>query len=319
VDSRLVQHSHIIQLEHVGIVGLGEVTAHPFYNISREKILQSFSHVKGRIEDYSYDTPDRFWDFLSPLLADNLFLLSGIDIASNDLYGKIKNISVCALHNLDQTTPALSSYTIGIDEISVMKDKLKATPWPVYKIKLGTQHDVEIIQALRKTTNAPFRIDANCAWDLRQLSSYTSIFRDLNVEFIEQAIHPNNIDAIIKARAHTSLPLIADESFKTIKDLPFCIENFDGINIKLVKCGGLTPAIKIAKAAKKAGLKLMIGCMTESSISISAASQLTGIADYIDLDGALLLKDDIAIGTTVVDGKITRSDGPGIGCELTTV
>lgn len=316
VDSRVIQHSHIITLEHEGFTGIGEVTAHPFYNITRAGILSSFDHVKNSIEQYDYDHPDNFWELLSPLLSHNLFLLSGIDVASHDLYGKIKSKSVYELYQLPEAVNGITSYTIGIDETSVMVDKLLATPWPLYKIKLGTERDVEIIKALRKITNTPFRIDANCGWDLDQLTSYTTLFKKLNIDLIEQAFHPTEKEKIKAAKAESKLPLIADESFKTMDDLAFCAKYYDGINIKLVKCGGLTPAIKIAARAKVLGLKIMIGCMTESSIGISAASQLAGIADYLDLDGALLLKKDIAEGTKINNGKVIRSGLAGIGCSL---
>jgi len=316
VDSRTVQHSHIIRIEADGIVGLGEVTAHPFYSISREKILADFEHIQKKFLGQTFTEPDELWHAFANELKDNTFLLSGIDVALNDLYGKMQSKPLHVLWGGSFSELPVSSYTIGIDTPKIMLQKMRETPWSNYKIKLGTAEDIAIIKLLRKETDVPFRIDANCAWDEKTLLQMNDDLADMNIEFIEQPIHPNLKEDIIKSSGKSKWPLVADESFKTLADLEFCAAHFDVINIKLVKCGGLTPARKIIQLAKEKGLKIMIGCMTESSISISAVSQLLPWVDYADLDGALLISNDVAEGTVVTADKTEISESAGIGARL---
>lgn len=319
VDSRTVQHSHIIKIEDKGFVGIGEVTAHPFYKMSRKRIVEDFQRIKYKYEGSRYDGPESFWNTLRKDLSENTFLLSGLDVASNDLNGKINGLSLHELwgapylNGSSQKVLPVSSYTIGIDKPEIMLAKMKAMPWSNYKIKLGTAEDLPILTLLRSATNVPFRIDANCAWDSNTLLSMNEQLSDMNIEFIEQPIHPDKKNEIRRSKGQSNWDLVADESFKTEADLDFCAENFEIINIKLVKCGGLTPARRVIKSARKKGLKIMIGCMTESSISISAASQLLPWVDYADLDGALLLKNDIAKGTVIKSERSILSNKPGIG------
>jgi len=313
VDSRTVQQSHIITLQFEGLIGYGEVTSHPFYNTSREKILTDFGRIKSKFEGIKFEDPVVFWESLKPELKDNSFLLSGLDIAANDLYGKMNQKLLADLWKWNTDCLPVSSYTIGIDEQEVMLRKMQAMPWSSYKIKLGTKDDVGILKMLRQYTKVPFRIDANCAWDAEIIESMNGELEDLNIEFIEQAIHPANREEIKKAKAKSVFPIIADESFKDMHDLEFCAENYDGINIKLVKCGGLTPAKKIIQAAREKDLKIMVGCMTESSIAISAASQLVSKVDYVDLDGALLIENDTGEGTVIRSDKTLLGRSYGIG------
>ncbi len=316
IDSRTVQHSHVVQIEQDGLIGIGEATAHPFYKISREKILEEGKQIEKFLTDKELTSPEEFWNQLSPLLPDNRFLLSGIDVALNDLYAKQRGMPLHKLWELEIDKLPLTSYTIGIDTLDVMKDKLKEVPWPVYKIKLGTENDLEVIQALRALTDVPFRVDANCAWSNDQLATLSRKFKDLGIEYIEQALHPDKKEEIKESMSHSVLPLFADESFKTEDDVAFCCEHFTGINIKLVKCGGLTPAKRIAEKAISLGAEIMIGCMTESSIGISAAAQLLPYTKYADLDGALLIENDIADGLQIEFGKMSYGKGNGIGCRI---
>jgi len=293
IDSRVEQHSHIIQIEQDGIIGIGEATAHPFYKISRDKILQEGKEIEKFLNGQELSTPETMWNTLSPMLADNRFLLSGIDVAINDLYAKQRGKTIHEIWGLERKALPLTSYTIGLDSIEVMANKLKEVPWPVYKIKLGTADDLGVIQSLRKLTDVPFRVDANCAWNNTELKRFSEAFKDMGVEYIEQALHPDMKGEIQESLQYSVLPLFADESFKTEEDIDFCCAHYTGINIKLVKCGGLTPAKKIAETAISMGAEIMIGCMTESSIGISAAAQLLPYAKYADLDGALLITNDV--------------------------
>lgn len=316
-EARNVQETLIVTLEDQGFVGYGEATSSSYYGETRIGMAAILEGLKQVVEAYSFDTPELFWNYMHPFLRKFPFVLSALDSAAHDLYGKKKNLPLYKLWGLKIDKLPISTYTIGIDSIENMVDKLKAKPWPIYKIKLGTKQDIEIVKALRKHTDAPFRIDANCAWTPVETVDTSFVLKDLGVEFIEQPLpREMGLRGHKKVLKHGALPIIADESFRGAEDLADCVRRFHGINIKLVKCGGLTPALKIIKQARQLGLKIMIGCMTESSIGISAAAQLLPLVDYADLDGAILLKKDIAKGVTLENGVVSYSGGAGIGAEL---
>jgi len=194
---------------------------------------------------------------------------------------------------------------------------MKEKPWPIYKIKLGTEEDVSIVRELRKHTKAIFRIDANCAWSAKETITNAPLLKDLGVEFLEQPLKANDWEGMELVMHKSVLPVIADESCILEGDVEKCGLHFSGINIKLTKCGGLTPALRMIKKAKEMGLKVMVGCMTESTVGISAIAQLLPQLDYVDMDGAMLLKEDIAKGVAISsDGKIIFSTLGGSGISL---
>jgi L-alanine-DL-glutamate epimerase-like enolase superfamily enzyme len=197
-----------------------------------------------------------------------------------------------------------------------MKDKLSQFPWPLYKVKLGTKNDINIIKELRKITTSKFRIDANASWGIEETIDNSKKLKEMGVEFIEQPLPAQAWDDMEEVFKGSVLPLIADESCRTEDDVPKCVNRFHGINVKLVKAGGITPARKMLLEAKKLGLKTMVGCMTESSVGIAAVGQLLPYLDYVDMDGALLLKNDIANAHQILDGVITLSNNPGTGVEM---
>jgi len=193
---------------------------------------------------------------------------------------------------------------------------MKETPWPIYKIKLGTKDDLFIVKELRLHSDAIFRIDANGAWGVDETLHNAIELKKLGVEFLEQPLAADNLEGNRFVFAHSVLPIIADESCQIERDVENCDQMFHGINIKLVKCGGLTPARRMLKKAKALGMKTMVGCMTESSIGISAIAHLLPELDYVDMDGAMLLKKDIASGVTLKDGRICYASGNGTGAKL---
>ena len=203
---------------------------------------------------------------------------------------------------------------VHIPEVDMMIAKLEEVPgWPIYKIKLGTERDLEIIQALREHTEAVFRVDANCGWDPSEAAALSGEMARQGVEFIEQPLPPEAREAQAQLFRDSALPIIADENCVGEADVPLCVDHFHGINIKLCKCGGLTPARRMIAAARDHGLKVMVGCMTESSVGISAAAQLTPLIDYADLDGAVLLAQDAADGVQLHKGQLTFPNEPGLG------
>ena len=210
----------------------------------------------------------------------------------------------------------MTSYTIAIDSLEMMQQKILEKPWPIYKIKLGTSDDIAIVTELRKHTNAIFRIDANCGWSVSESLQNAVVLKKLGVEFLEQPLAAEDWDGHSELFKKSVLPIIADESCITETDILKCYKHFHGVNVKLMKCGGITPAKRMIEQARQLGLKTMVGCMTESTIGISAIAHLLPILDYVDMDGALLLAKDIAEGVTIIEGKIIYSELDGTGSRL---
>jgi len=311
------QETFIVALSQDGKIGYGEATQNTYYGFSLENMQAKLDSLQAAIEAYNFTTPDDFWDnFLYHNLKDFRFLMAAIDEAANDLYGKLQNKPLWQIWNYTLDNIPQTTYTIGIDSIEVMKQKLLEKPWPAYKIKLGTPHDLEIIKALRATTNAVFRVDANTGWTAEQTINNSIVLKELGVDFIEQPLPYAEYEAMKYVKENSALPIIADESIRTEDDVKLCAQSFNGINVKLVKAGGITPARRMLTEAKNLGIKTMIGCMTESSVGISAAAQLLPLCDYADLDGAILLKKDIAKGVLVDNGNMILPKEPGTGVHL---
>ncbi len=312
-----VQPTFIVSLSQDGKTGYGEATQNRYYGVTPENLQAGLEALKPEIEKYPFTTPEDFYDkFLFPKLKNFRFLMAAIDEAANDLYGKLQDKPLWQIWNYKIDNLPLSTYTIAIDDIAVMREKLLEKPWPVYKIKLGTEHDIAIVKSLRELTDKPFRIDANTAWTAAQTIENAKILKDLGVEFIEQPLPYDQYEQMQEVKAASVLPVIADESVRTEADIKKCIDSFNGVNVKLVKAGGITPARRMLTEARQLGLKTMIGCMTESSIGISAAAQLLPLCDYADLDGAILLKQDIARGATLDNGKVMLPQTGGTGAVL---
>lgn len=312
------QPTFIVQLEQFGLKGYGEAPAIAYYNIPVEKMVEDLERKRPFIEKFSFTDPERYWHYLHHLFPFNSFLVCALDMAGWDLYGKLMKQPLYKLWELDAAKSCINDYTIGIDSIDIMINKLKAHPHPVYKIKLGTDKDVEIIQALRQHTTSVFRIDANAAWQADEALEKIKIFKDLNVELIEQPLAKDDWDGMKYLYEHSPLPLFADESCVTEHDVEKCHGYFHGINIKLTKCSGLTPARRMITKARTLNMQVMLGSMNESSIGTSAMAQLMPLADYADLDGPLLLAEDLGRGVTFDAGKpiYTNSYGTGVTTNM---
>tara|TARA_R110000868_G_scaffold21326_2_gene88609 strand:+ start:7393 stop:8403 length:1011 start_codon:yes stop_codon:yes gene_type:complete len=311
-----VQPSLIVELESEGFSGYGEATSNPYYNITVPMMIADLNKIRNTIEDCENPTPEEFWQMMHPYLKENMFALCALDMAYTDLYARKKGKKLYEYWNYTTENNPLTDYTIGIASIDKMVSKMKELPWPIYKIKLGTHEDIAIVKELRKHTNAIFRIDANCGWGIEETINNAVELKKLGVEFLEQPMKADNWDAHKEVFKYSVLPIIADESCIIEEDVAKCHNHFHGVNIKLVKCGGLTPGRRMIQEAKKLGLKTMVGCMTESSVGISAIAHLLPQLDYVDMDGALLLAEDIANGVTIKEGKINYSKLNGTGVTL---
>jgi len=311
-----VQPSLIVELQSDDFSGFGEATSNPYYHITVPMMIADLEKIRLIIESTENETPEEFWSKMHPYLNDDMFALCALDLAYNDLYARKKGKKLYELWNYKTDRNPLTDYTIGIDTIEKMVSKMKELPWPIYKIKLGTKEDIAIVKELRKHTDAIFRIDANCGWTVDETINNAVELKKLGVEFLEQPMKANDWKGHTEVFKHSVLPVIADESCIIEEDVAKCFNHFHGVNVKLVKCGGLTPGKRMIEEAKKLGLKTMVGCMTESTVGISAIAHLLPQLDYVDMDGALLLAEDIATGVTIKNGVINYSDLNGTGVTL---
>src|SRR5688572_30260882 len=312
------QPTLIVALEHLGWKGYGEAPAIAYYQIPVEKMIEDLERKKIFIEKFAFTEPERWWHYCHHLFPVNNFLVCALDMAGWDLYGKMKRKPLNALWKPQVPKSPICDYTLGIDSIEKMVEKLKEKPWPLYKIKLGTDDDVKIVQELRKHTNAVFRIDANAAWTAEEALQKINAFKDLNVEFVEQPLAKDDMEGMKWLFGRSPLPLIADESCVVESDVEKCYQHFHGINIKLTKCSGITPALRMIQKAGELDMKVMIGAMNESTLGSAAIAHLMPFADYIDADGPLLLEEDLATGLSYEnDGRIITSTEPGLGVQFT--
>ena len=315
-QSRAEQETLVVTLEEDGLFGLGESTTNPFYGITLENMQESLELFRPILLEGNWSSPTELWELGKEVFRANPFAQCALDQAAWDLYTKKQGKKLYEYLGLNPQRIPTTNFTIGIDTVEKMCAKLREVDWPIYKIKLGTDQDLEIVRELRKNTTAIFRVDANCAWTVDQAISYSEELAHLGVEFIEQPLKKDNLEGMREVFAHSKLPLIADESCISESDVEKCQGHFHGINIKLVKAGGITPALRMIQEAKALGMKTMVGCMTESSVGISAIAHIAPLLDYVDMDGAMLLSKDPARGVRIFPEKVLFPDGPGIGAEL---
>lgn len=307
----------IVELSENGHSGFGEASEHAYYGVSQELLLAGAENIRPYIERYEFGTPEDLWKKLSPHLRFQPFLQCAIDCAAHDLYGKIQGKPSHEIWGLSPDDLPKTSYTLSIAPIDVLLKKLEATNFDIYKIKLGTPDDMDVMRALRKHSDATFFIDANCAWTAEETIHNSLILKDLGIDFIEQPLRADDWGGMEKVRAESALPIIADEACRREEDVQKCAPYFQGVSIKLMKCGGLTPALRMARQAHSLGLRVMCGCMVESSVGISAIAQLLPLLDQVDMDGSLLLANDPADGVKILeDGTVVLPEEDGLGISF---
>jgi len=310
-----------VELSGGTYTGYGEAAPNIRYNENATKVL----HYLKEIPSNFFNDIQTEEQLLSKLDAYNQSHQSvksaraALEMAWLDWWGKSKQQPLWKLWNAPSQTGPATTYTIGLDEIEVMQQKVEAAgEYPMYKVKLGTHRDREIIEAIRKVTDKPIRVDANEGWTtLEEAIGMISFLAERNIELIEQPMPADMVDDLAELKKFSPLPLCADESFMSDESLAEIVQAFDIINIKLMKTGSLIKAKRIIKEAKKFNLKVMIGCMIESSIANTAGALLSLWADYADLDGHLLIKDDPAKGLLLTKGKrVTLCNKPGLGITI---
>jgi L-alanine-DL-glutamate epimerase-like enolase superfamily enzyme len=315
-QSRDVQDTIIVKLSDASFYGLGESTTNPFYGMTISNMSECLENIRPIVENQKWDTPSELWNLGKEIFKDNPFAQCALDMAAWDIYAKKQGKKLYDLLNLNPATIPTTNFTIGIDILDKMVAKMKEVDWPIYKIKLGTSDDLSIVRELRKHTNAIFRIDANCAWTADQAIEYSKELKKLGVEFMEQPLGKDDLEGMKTVFEHSELPVIADESCIVESEVKKCHGLFHGVNVKLVKAGGITPGLRMIHEAKKLGMKTMVGCMTESSVGITAIAHIAPLLDYVDMDGAMLLSADPAKGVIITPEKVTFPEGNGIGAEM---
>lgn len=296
--------------------GYGEAPAITYYNISVEQMIAELEQKRMAVEKFAFTDPERYWHYLHHLFPQNPFLVCALDMAGWDLFGKMRGVSLQKLFNGPTGTAPLTDYTIGIDSQERMLEKMLAKPWPIYKIKVGTVDDLPRLKAIRAHTQSTLRVDANAAWSLETALQLLPALEELGVELVEQPLAKEDWEGMSILYKRSPLPLIADESCVGLSDVPRCADLFHGINIKLTKCSGLTPARQMIEKAKDLKLKIMLGSMNESSVGTAALAHLLPFVDYADLDGPLLLDEDLATGIEFDNGRVIVSSNAGLGVDL---
>ncbi len=314
--SRGVQHISpgvIVQITHNEQTGYGEAAPDGYYGESPETVLACIAMFAGQLDDDPFAIED-IMHRLDHIIGLNPSAKAAVDMALYDLVGKMLGVPLYKLLGLNPARAAHTSFTLGIDTPANMAKKaLAARDYPILKVKVGTKNDIAIIEAIREVSSATIRVDANAGWTVKEAIKTINELAPYNIEFVEQPIPAHDLAGLRLIRENVPLPIIADESCVTVEDIPRIVGCVDGINIKLMKCGGVGQALKMIHVARAHNLRIMIGCMIESSLAITAAAHLTPLVDYADLDGNLLIDNDPYVGVTVVGGKLVLPDAPGLG------
>jgi L-Ala-D/L-Glu epimerase len=296
-----------------GHEGWGEAAPSSFYGETPEVMLGALQRYGGLLPDDPFDLEEteRRWE---ESLRRNPATRAALSSALHDLVGKRLGIPVWRLWGLDPGRAPRSTFTIGLDTPEKMSAKVKeAAEYPILKIKLGTERDEEILRTVRDATDREIRVDANCGWTLKQTVQMLPVLKEFGVTVLEQPLPPEQLDGLAEIRRRAEIPLVADESCETAADIPRLVGKVDGINIKLAKCGSLREAIRMIAIARAHGMIVMVGCMIESSIAITAAAHFTPLVDIVDLDGAALLSNDPFVGASITGGQVSLPSGPGLG------
>lgn len=313
-NSRTTTPVVLTEIEYDGMVGYGEASLPPYLGESQQTVSDFLSKVDLSKYENVFDLENILSD-IDKIAPGNTAAKASVDIALHDLIGKLMNQPWYNIWGIDNTKTPYTSFTIGIDTPDVVRLKVKeADEYKILKVKLGRETDKEMIETIRSVTDKPITVDVNQGWKDKNLAlDMINWLKEKNILFVEQPMPKAQIEDMAWLTERSPLPTIGDESVQRIEDVRKAYGVFSGINIKLMKCTGMREAHKMILMARAMGMKVMLGCMTETSCAISAASHLSPMVDWADLDGALLIKNDVFEGTKVIDGKVTLMNRPGIG------
>jgi len=304
-----------VRLERDGVAGWGEAAPNVRYGESAEKTIAALERARELFEAgdwFGYVGMRRRWE---GVIEKQSCACAALDMALLDWVGRKLDVPLYRLFGLDKDKAPITTFSIGIDTPAVIRRKVReAAQFPVLKIKVGRDNDAEILAAVRDVTNRPLRVDANEGWrDKHVALEKIRWLQGLGVELIEQPLPAAMLAETAWLRQRVDIPVIADEAVKTATDIPRLAEAYDGINIKLMKAGGIQEALEMIHVARAFGMKIMLGCMIASSVAISAAAHLSPLVDYADLDGHLLISNDPFLGVTAPRGQLVLNDQPGLG------
>ena len=306
----------LTEIEYDGLVGYGEASMPPYLGESQESVIKFLK----KVDVSQFNDPfriDDILDYVDSIDEENRAAKASVDIALHDLIGKIVNQPLYKLWGLNPENTPLTCFTIGIDTPDVVRLKtIEASRFKVLKVKLGRGNDKEMINTIRSVTDVPLYVDVNQGWEDKHMAlDMIYWLNEKGIVLVEQPMPKTQIDDMAWLTANSPLPTIADEAFQRLSDVAAFKDVYSGINIKLMKSTGLREAHKMITVARALDMKVMIGCMTETSCAVSAAAQLSPLVDWADLDGALLTSNDVFEGMKVIDGKVTLNDLPGIGIK----
>jgi len=313
-NSRTTTPVVLTEIEFNGIVGYGEASMPPYLGETQESVQAFLS----KIDLSKYENPfdlETILNDIDMIVPGNLAAKASVDISLHDLVGKLMNQPWYNIWGYDKSKTPFTSFTIGIDTPDIVRQKTKeAEEFKILKVKLGRDTDKEIIDAIRSVTNKPITSDLNQGWTNKERAlEMLHWLKERGVVMVEQPLPKERIDDLAWLTERSPLPIIGDEGVQRLADVKKAFGVYHGINIKLMKSTGMREAQKMLTLARSLGMKVMLGCMTETSCAISAASHLSPMVDWADLDGALLIKNDIFDGTKIINGKVTLMDRPGIG------
>jgi L-alanine-DL-glutamate epimerase-like enolase superfamily enzyme len=303
----------LVRVQADDATGFGEAAPRPYFGETQDTALAAVAHYAGQLGDDPFAI-DWVMARLERSLSGNASVRAAIDMALYDLVGTRLGVPVYRLLGLSPAHLPHTSLTIAIDTPAEMARRaVLARDFPILKVKLGTRHDLASIREIRDVSNATIRVDANAAWTTKQALQIIEQLAPLHIEMVEQPIPSHDLDDLRFVRERSPIPIFADESCIALDDVPRLAGVVDGINIKLAKCGGINQAVKMIYTARAHGLKVMLGCMIESSLGITATAHLAPLADLLDIDGALLLAEDPFVGAQIVEGQVMLPDAPGLG------
>jgi L-alanine-DL-glutamate epimerase-like enolase superfamily enzyme len=300
-----VRHNVLVRIDE----GLGEAPVVPYYNETPQGVMDYVAQVALLLGD----DPFQIEDILARLPRTSAAGCAAIDVALYDLIGQRLGIPLYKFFGLNPACVPETSFTISIDQPEVMAARAKESELPILKIKVGTGTDVAMVKAIRSVTDARLRLDANAGWTREQAAQIIPQLAEYDIEFIEQPLAREDWEGLRWLKQRVGVPIFADESAQTERDLPKLAGAIDGVVVKLMKTGGLRGAIKTMAVARALDMQIMLSCMVESAVGVTAAAHIAPLADYVDLDGPLLIANDPFVGLRYEGAKIILPDAPGLG------
>ena len=296
-----------------GAEGWGEADPSWYYGETADTVVAALARLEPVLPADPFELEAAEAAMLRAL-AGNAAARVAVSAALHDLVGKRLGVPLWRLWGLDPARAPVSSFTIGLDRPEIVREKVReAEPYPILKIKVGTPDDEAVLRAVREVTSKPIRADANGGWSAKQAVARLPLLEEMGVELLEQPVAAGDLAGLAAVHRASRIPLVADEACRTSSDIPALAGAVDGISIKLAKCGSLREALRMIAVARAHHLSVMVGCMIETSLGITAAAHFTPLLDIVDLDGAALLADDPFVGASIAGGRLTLPTAPGLG------